>query len=144
VSEDDKPLVWLHGEVRTPPRANDDSACTTISSAEGSELTMDRNKKDRLEGTGWRVGNAEDFLELSPEEEAFVELKLALARFLRDVRVQQGWTQAQTAKRLGSSQSRFAKMEAADASVSVDLLVKSLLGLGATREQVGQVIARAA
>jgi DNA-binding XRE family transcriptional regulator len=105
---------------------------------------MDQNKKDRLEGAGWRVGNAEDFLELTPEEAAFVELKLALARFLRDVRVRQGWTQAQTAKRLGSSQSRFAKMEAADASVSVDLLVKSLLGLGATREQVGEVIDRAA
>jgi len=105
---------------------------------------MDQNKKDRLEGAGWRVGNAADFLELTREEAAFVELKLALARFLRDVRVQQGWTQEQTAKRLGSSQSRLAKMEAADASVSVDLLVKSLLGLGATREQVGHVIARAA
>jgi ribosome-binding protein aMBF1 (putative translation factor) len=105
---------------------------------------MDQKRKDRLESAGWRVGNAEDFLELTREEAAFVELKLALARFLRDVRVQQGWTQAQTAKRLGSSQSRLAKMEAADASVSVDLLVKSLLGLGATREQVGQVIARAA
>ena len=105
---------------------------------------MDQNKKDRLERAGWRVGNAEDFLELTPEEAAFVELKLALAHFLRDVRVQQGWTQAQTAKRLGSRQSRLAKMEAADASVSVDLLVRSLLGLGATREQVGEVIARAA
>ena len=51
---------------------------------------MDQNKKDRLEGAGWRVANAEDFLELSPQETAFVELKLALARFLRDVRVQQG------------------------------------------------------
>ena len=29
----------------------------------------------------------------TPEEVAFVELKLALARFLRDVRVQRGWTQ---------------------------------------------------
>jgi hypothetical protein len=85
--------------------ANGDSAGTTISSAEGSELTMDQNKKDRLEGAGWRVGTAEDFLELTPQEAAFVELKLALAHFLRDVRVQQGWTQAQTAKRLGSSQS---------------------------------------
>ena len=105
---------------------------------------MDRNKKDRLEAAGWRVGTAQEFLELTPEEASFVELKLALAHFLRDVRVREGWTQAQTAKRLGSSQSRLAKMEAADPSVSVDLLVKSLLGLGATREQVGQVIARAA
>ena len=105
---------------------------------------MDQDKKDRLEGAGWRVGNAEDLLELTPEEAAFVELKLALARFLRDVRVQQGWTQAQMTRRLGSSRSRSAKMEAADASVTVDLLVKSLPGLGATREQVGQVTARVA
>jgi predicted XRE-type DNA-binding protein len=105
---------------------------------------MDQNKKKRLEDAGFHVGDAEEFLELTPEEAAFVELKLALARFLHDVRTQRGWTQAQTAKRLGSSQSRLAKMEAADPSVSVDLLVKSLLGLGATREQVGQVIARAA
>ena len=105
---------------------------------------MDQKKKNRLEGAGWRVGNAEDFLELTREEAAYVELKLALARFLRDVRVQQGWTQAQTAKRLGSSQSRFAKMEAADSSVSLDLLVKSLLSLGVSRSEVGSVIAKAA
>jgi predicted XRE-type DNA-binding protein len=105
---------------------------------------LDQTKRHRLEAAGWRVGTAEAFLELTPEEAAFVELKLALAHFLRDVREQQGLTQAQTAKRLGSSQSRLAKMEAADSSVSVDLLVKSLLGLGATREQVGKVIAGAA
>ena len=107
-------------------------------------IEVDQRKKDRLEAAGWRIGTPEDFLELTPEEAAFVELKLALAHFLRDLRGRQGWTQAQTAKRLGSSQSRLAKMEAADPSVSVDLLVKSLLGLGATREQVGEVIARAA
>ena len=105
---------------------------------------MDQNKKDRLEGARGRVGTADDHLELSPEEAEFVEIMLALGRFLRDVRVQQGWTQAQAAKRLGSSQSRLAKMEAGDASVSADLLVNSLLGLGATQEQIGQVIARAA
>jgi predicted XRE-type DNA-binding protein len=105
---------------------------------------MDRTKKSRLESAGWRVGDAADFLELSAEEAAFVELKLALAVYLRDIRAQHGWTQAEVARKLGSSQSRVAKMEAADASVSVDLLVKSLLSLGASREKVGQVIATAA
>ncbi len=105
---------------------------------------MDRAKRKRLEEAGWRVGDADDFLELSPQEVAYVEVKLALAHCLRDMRAEQGWTRAQTARRLGSSQSRIAKMEAADPSVSVDLLVRSLLGLGASRERVGQVIARAA
>jgi DNA-binding XRE family transcriptional regulator len=105
---------------------------------------MEKAKKHRIEAAGWRVGDATEFLELTAEEAAFVELKLALAHYLRDIRVQHGWTQAQVARRVNSSQSRVAKMEAADASVSVDLLVKSLLVLGASRKQVGQVIARAA
>ncbi len=105
---------------------------------------MEKTKKARLDAAGWRVGSAEEFLELTPEEAAFVELKLALAHYLRDVRIQHGWTQAQVARRLSSSQSRVAKREAAEASVSIDLLVKSLLVLGASRKQVGLVIARAA
>ncbi len=105
---------------------------------------MDKNKKQRLGAAGWRIGDAAEFLELSAEEAAFVELKLALANYLRELRTRNGWTQVQVARRLGSSQSRVAKMEAADSSVSLDLLVKSLLGLGASRTEVGTVIARAA
>lgn len=105
---------------------------------------MDKAKQHRLMRVGWRTGDAADFLELSPEETAFVELRLALASHLRLLRTQNSWTQAQVAGRLGSSQSRVAKMEAADASVSVDLLVWSLLALGASRQEVGRVIAQAA
>ncbi len=105
---------------------------------------MDKAKKDRLVAAGWRSGDAAEFLELTDEEAAFVELKLALADYLREVRTRNSWTQSQVARRLGSSQSRVAKMEAADASVSLDLLVKSLLTLGASRGDVGRVIAQAA
>jgi len=107
-------------------------------------IVMDKTKKERLASAGWRCGDADEFLELTAEEAAFVELKLALADYLREVRSRNGWTQAQVARRLGSSQSRVAKMEAADASVSIDLLVKALLGLGASRSEVGNVIAKAA
>lgn len=105
---------------------------------------MDRARKERLAAAGWRSGDAAAFLELTPEEAAFVELKLALAGYLRELRTRIGLTQAQAARRLGSSQSRIAKMEAADPSVSIDLLVRSLLGLGASRREVGSVIAKAA
>lgn len=105
---------------------------------------MDSAKRKGLEGAGWSVGDASDFLELGEEEAAFVELKLALADYLKQIRIEHGWTQIYVANVLGSSQSRVAKMEAADATVSVDLLVKSLLALGASRREVGQVIARAA
>ena len=105
---------------------------------------MEKSKKDRLAAAGWRSGDATDFLELTAEEAAFIELKLALADYLRELRTRNSWTQLQVARRLGSSQSRVAKMEAADASVSLDLLVKSLLALGASRREVGSVIGKAA
>jgi hypothetical protein len=105
---------------------------------------VQKSMEKRLESAGWRVGDAADFLELTDEETAFVELKLALADYLRDIRVKHGWTQTYVARVISSSQSRVAKMEAADPSVTVDLLVKSLLALGASRLEVGRVIARAA
>lgn len=105
---------------------------------------MNESKKNRLAAAGWRSGDATDFLELTAEEVEFIELKLALADYLRDLRTRNSWTQSQVARRLGSSQSRVAKMEAADASVSLDLLVKSLLALGVSRDEVGSVIGKAA
>jgi predicted XRE-type DNA-binding protein len=105
---------------------------------------MDKAKKDRLVGAGWRSGDAADLLGLTPEEAAFVELKLALAEYLRELRTSRALTQAQLAVCLGSSQSRVAKMEAGDASVSLDLLVRSLLTLGASPAELGRIIAAAA
>ena len=105
---------------------------------------MDKAKLDRLRAAGWRSGDAADFLELTKEEAAFVELKLALGDYLRRLRRENSLTQSEVARRLGSSQSRIAKMESADASVSVDLLVRSLLALGASLQEVGRVIAQAA
>lgn len=101
---------------------------------------MNRAKKQRLERAGWVVGNAKAFLGLTREEERFIELKLALASGVRHLRERRGMTQAQLARRLGSSQSRVAKMEAADSSVSVDLMVRSLLGIGASRGEIARMI----
>jgi predicted XRE-type DNA-binding protein len=96
----------------------------------------------RLKQAGWTVGTTAEFLGLTDEEAALIEMKLALAQSLRTHRDAQNLTQEQLARILGSSQSRVAKMEAADSSVSMELLVRSLLMLGATRAEVGRVIAR--
>ncbi len=101
---------------------------------------MNKEKRRRLEGAGWKVGNAADFLDLSPAEAIFVELKLALAHGLLVRREEEGLTQHQVARRMGSSQSRVAKMEAADSSVSIDLLVRALLTLGATRAELARLV----
>ena len=78
------------------------------------------------------VGNTAQFLELSAEEARFLELKLALATGVRELRERIGLTQAALADRLGSSQSRIAKMEAADRSVSLDLMMRSLFTIGSS------------
>jgi len=105
---------------------------------------MDRATRERLGAAGWRVGDAFEFLNLTPEEQALVELRVALAMRLREVREEHGCTQVQVARRIGSSQSRVAKMEAGDPSVSLDLLLRTLFSLGVTRAEVGAVIMRAA
>ncbi|MFN5169358.1 MAG: helix-turn-helix domain-containing protein [Cyclobacteriaceae bacterium] len=97
---------------------------------------MKSAKKKRLEANGWRVAGTAEFLNLSPEEAAYVELKLALSRALQDLRKSKKLTQVDLARRIKSSQSRVAKMEAADNSVTVDLMLRSLFALGATRKKV--------
>lgn len=103
---------------------------------------MKKAKKRRLEAAGWRVGSADDFLGLTPEESALLDMKLALSDAVRERRGKSRLTQTDLATRLGSSQSRVAKIEAADPSVSLDLLVRSLLALGASRADVARIIGR--
>jgi predicted XRE-type DNA-binding protein len=103
---------------------------------------MRSDKRRRLERAGWAVGDADVFLGLSAEERRFIETKLALAAGLRQRREDLGLTQTEVARRFGSSQSRVAKMEAADMTVSTDLLLRSLFRLGATRTAVARLLTR--
>ena len=101
---------------------------------------MKRSKRARLESKGWKFGSAEDFLDLSDEEAAYIEMKLALSEKLKQRRQRKRMTQAELARLVSSSQSRVAKMEAGDPSVSIDLLVKSLLALGVSKKELGRSI----
>ena len=103
---------------------------------------MKNSKRTRLQARGWRVGSAADFLGLTAEEAAFIETKLALSESLRERRTAQKISQTALAKRLKSSQSRVAKMEAADATVSIDLLLRGLFALGAKPRDVATAIQR--
>ena len=101
---------------------------------------MNSDKKKRLEAAGWRVGNVPDFLNMTQEEAAYVELKLNLAGTLEARRKAEGLTQAELAKRLKSSQSRVAFMEKADPTVSVDLILRGLFALGVTRKELAKAV----
>ena len=102
---------------------------------------MRKQKRKRLEAKGWKIGTVKEFLGLSDEESAYIELKVKLAAGLKQRRQQQGLSQLELAAKLQSSQSRVAKMEAGDPSVSLDLLVRSLITLGSSDRELSQIIA---
>ncbi|HWW95742.1 MAG TPA: helix-turn-helix domain-containing protein [Vicinamibacteria bacterium] len=104
---------------------------------------MRKRKKERLEAKGWRFGTAQEFLRLSDEEAAYMELRLRLADSLRRRRQKRNLSQTDLAKLLDSSQSRVAKMEGGDPSVSIDLLIRSLLALGASHRDLARTISGA-
>ena len=104
---------------------------------------MKNRRKTELESAGWRVGDTQEFLELSATEMALVNVRVSLARDLRNRRKVKKISQATLARRIGSSQSRVAKMEAGDPSVTIDLLMKTLLNAGSTRAEIARVIGRA-
>ena len=104
---------------------------------------MRSDRKERLESAGWKVGDAKDFLGLTEAEAALVDVRVSLARELRRRRLSKSLSQEALARRIGSSQSRVARMEAGHPSVSLDLLIRSLFTAGSTRSDIGRVIAKA-
>ena len=104
---------------------------------------MRANKRKKLEAAGWRIGDADEFLGLTPEESAYIEMKLMLGHSLRKRRLKKNLSQVELARMISSSQSRIAKMEAGDPSVSIDLILRSLLSLGASARDIARAIASA-
>jgi hypothetical protein len=100
---------------------------------------MKESKRKQLEAAGWRVGSAAEFLGLSSVESLLADLRLALSQALKERRAKLRLSQRALAERIKSSQSRIAKMEAADPEVSFDLLLRGFIATGATRQDVADV-----
>ena len=154
----EKPLVWLHGQIKTPPRSrladcishrrrrhcDLRSLCEDDSTDATERYRYVQEKAEALRqlgGAGWKVGTAAEFLGLNKQEAAFVEMKLALARCLHALRIRRKLSQSRVAELVGSSQSRVAKMESGDPSVSVDLLLRSVLAIGGSPAVVVRALA---
>ena len=101
---------------------------------------MKLTKRQKLEAAGWKIGTTADFLQLSSEEVELIEIRLSLSKSLKQLRKDKQLSQQELAKDISSSQSRVAKMEAGDPSVSIDLLIRSLLALGAARKDIALAI----
>lgn len=102
---------------------------------------MDEARRKQLEAAGYRITDTQEFLGLSDEEMAYIDMRVAIRKALRARREAEGITQKDLATRMGSSQSRVAKMEAGDPSVSLDLLIRALLATGATVLDIADAIA---
>ena len=101
---------------------------------------MNTAKRKKLEAKGWRFMSADEFLGLTEVESAIVDIKLALADAVKAQRQKNNLSQVELAKRIDSSQSRVAKLEAGHPSVSIELLVKAALAAGADRKQIAKAM----
>jgi DNA-binding XRE family transcriptional regulator len=101
---------------------------------------VDKRKRKLLEAQGWKIAGTREFLELTDDELEYIEIKIALSQFVKEQRKRRRLTQERAARLIGSSQSRIAKMEAGDPSVSIDLYVKSIIALGGSREELSEAI----
>jgi hypothetical protein len=96
---------------------------------------MNIEKRQKLEAAGFKVTTVAKFLDLSPEEMEMIEIRLSLSKLLKQFREKQ-----KLAENLNSSRSQVAKMDASDTDGAIDLLIKSLLSLGATRADIVMAI----
>lgn len=97
---------------------------------------MKADKLKRLKSAGWKVGNAGDFLQLSDEESKLVAIKWSLMTAVKKSRIKHNISQTDLAQRMKSSQSRIAKIEAGDSSISLDLILRALIATGATTKDI--------
>lgn len=93
------------------------------------EKTMTPEKLKRLHEAGFVSGDAKDLLGLTPDEAKLVELRVEIAKAFRTVRRDAGMTQAELARRIGSSQSRIAAAEHG-IDAGIDLLIRCLYAVG--------------
>ena len=115
-----KPLVALHGEIKTPP----------FSAAARMRLEMTETKKKMLGANGYKVIDSAEWLGISREEAQIVDMRVALAQELERVRKAKGITQAELAKRVGTKQSGVARMLNNPDTSTMDNLIKALIALG--------------
>ena len=110
---------------------------------------MDDATRARLEAVGFKLETVTEFLELTPEEEELIETRLALSRLLRTFRKQKHAVQRDVAQKARTSQARIAKAErigregADNESISIELMLRALYAMGATRKDVADALAAA-
>jgi DNA-binding XRE family transcriptional regulator len=86
------------------------------------------------------IVDVQEFLGLSAQEMALIDLKVSLVRKLKESRKKLGITQKQLAKLIQSSQSRIAMLEGGAPDVSMDLICRALFAVGVSFKEIGKAI----
>ena len=92
----------------------------------------------RIQTIGGRVTTVEEWLDLTAEEVAVIDMRIRLGEKLRERRRRAGLSQQRVARILGTSQGRVSKLEKGQASL--DQLARSLLALGGSRREAARAI----
>ena len=98
---------------------------------------MNEIKREALKQAGFQVGTVQEFLGLNDWENQFVELKYRLCKQAKSLREIHGLTQQNVARKIQSSQSRVAKIEAGSADVSLELIIRYFYAVGGRLEESG-------
>jgi len=103
---------------------------------------MNADRKKRLEAAGFKFGTVGELFDLSETEKLLVEVKVALAEAIRELREVRSLSQADLARLIGSGQARVSKLERSLESTSLDTLFRCMLALGASRQDLAKTIGR--
>ncbi|MGB5398666.1 MAG: helix-turn-helix domain-containing protein [Thermoanaerobaculia bacterium] len=105
-------------------------------------MRLEARKRERIEKMGGRVTTVEEWLELSPEEVAIIDMKIQLGEELKALRRSKKLSQEKAAEILNTSQGRVSKMERGQASL--DQLAWCLLVMGKSRKALARAISGSA
>lgn len=97
---------------------------------------MDAERKKKLEAAGWKFGDYADFLGMTPEEKAIVEIRLAATREMERLRAENPISQEELARRMGTKQPNVSKLFKNPGNATLDTLFRALLALGSTPKKI--------
>lgn len=149
-----KPVIFLSGEIKTPPfgaSARQDAGNALRRLQEGDSLSLPLSRKDsdmktekrkQLEKAGYAVfDDARDWLGFTEEEKILSDMQIAAARELERLRAEQGVSQTELARRMGTKQSTVSRTLRSPQTASFDWLFRALIALGATPRKIAACLA---
>ena len=101
---------------------------------------MKATKKKALESAGYNMTNAAEWLGLSPQEDAIVNMRVNFAMEIERICKEQGITQKALAEKIGTRQSGVARMLNNPSKVTLDHLIRTLLALGTPSKRIASLI----